>query len=149
MPSRIPTRYAPRSLSRRDSRAQKAAIKRSRRAYKRGRYSQRKKVASFKSKESAWVRRAKREYGVASIAPSRKLARRTGCSVKALRAIVRKGQGAYYSAGSRPNQSAASWGRARLASALVGGPAALTDRHIIEDGCKGRAKTRRLARRRR
>jgi hypothetical protein len=74
-------------------------------------------------------------YGVDTIAPSLKLARATGCSVKALRDIVRKGEGAYYSQGSRPNQTPQSWGLARLASALTAGKAAQVDRHILEQGC--------------
>jgi len=40
-----------------------------------------------------------------------------------LQKIVNKGMGAYYSSGSRPNQTPASWGIARLASAITGGPA--------------------------
>jgi len=64
----------------------------------------------------------------------------------AMKEIVRKGKGAYYSSGSRPNQTATSWARARLASALIGGPAAKVDWHIIKDGCKQKGKTRRLIR---
>ena len=40
---------------------------------------------------------------------------------------MKKGQGAYYSSGSRPNQSAHSWGYARLASAITGGKSAAVD----------------------
>jgi hypothetical protein len=147
MATTIPQRYAPRSLSRKDRKAQLRAIRRSQRAYKKNNYYQRPKVGTFISKESKWVRRAKKEFGVDAIVPSRVLARATGCTRRAMKKIVDKGEGAYYSAGSRPNQTAASWGRARLASALVGGPAARTDWHILEPGCKRRGKTRRLIRR--
>ena len=44
--------------------------------------------------------------------------------------ILSKGRGAYYSAGSRPNTTAESWARARLASVIVGGPARKVDQKI-------------------
>ena len=37
--------------------------------------------------------------------------------------IIKKGQGAYYSSGSRPNQTPHSWGYARLGSSISGGKA--------------------------
>ena len=50
--------------------------------------------------------------------------------------ILRKGRGAYYSSGSRPNQTAESWARARLASSVTGGKAAKYDyKHLEEGGC--------------
>lgn len=52
------------------------------------------------------VQRATALYGVSSMAPSPELARATGCAQAALRQILKKGEGAYYSSGSRPNQSA-------------------------------------------
>ena len=54
--------------------------------------------------------------------------------------IVKKGMGAYYSSGSRPNQTAHSWGRARLFSALSGGPASKIDYKILEQGCPKNSK---------
>ena len=42
--------------------------------------------------------------------------------------ILAKGRAAYASSGSRPNTSPEAWARARLASALTGGPAAKVDR---------------------
>ena len=74
-------------------------------------------------------------YGVESMKPTKTLARATGCSQTALRQIIKKGEGAYYSSGSRPNQTAKSWGYARLASALTGGPSAKVDYAILKKGC--------------
>jgi hypothetical protein len=68
------------------------------------------------------------------------LAKKTGCSIKALRQIESKGEGAYYSSGSRPNQTAQSWGIARLASALTSGKAGAIDYNILIDGCKQGSK---------
>ena len=47
---------------------------------------------------------------------------------------------AYYSGGSRPSQTAHSWGRARLASAITGGKSAAVDYKILEAGCKATSK---------
>ena len=46
--------------------------------------------------------------------------------------ILNKGRGAYYSSGSRPNQTPDSWAYARLASVLMGGPARKTDQKIYD-----------------
>ena len=40
--------------------------------------------------------------------------------------------GAYYSSGSRPNQTAESWGLARMYSYILGGPTRKIDHHITE-----------------
>ena len=40
-----------------------------------------------------------------------------------------------YSSGSRPNQTAQSWGLARLASSLTSGKSAAVDYDIIKKGC--------------
>ena len=60
--------------------------------------------------------------------------------------IVKKGMGAYYSSGSRPNQSGSSWGIARLASSITGGKAAAVDYKILEEGCKKGSRALNLAR---
>ena len=60
---------------------------------------------------------------------------KTGCTIGVLRKIVSKGEGAYFSSGSRPNQTAQSWGLARLASSITGGKSAAVDYEIIKNGC--------------
>jgi hypothetical protein len=47
--------------------------------------------------------------------------------------VLNKGMGAYYSSGSRPNQTPASWSLARLASVIMGGPARRVDKKIWEE----------------
>ena len=49
-----------------------------------------------------------------------------------LKAVVRKGRGAYYSSGSRPNQTAESWGKARMYSYILGGPTRKIDKEITK-----------------
>jgi DNA-binding Xre family transcriptional regulator len=120
-------------------------LRKSRKLYKQHKYFTRKKIASFKSKPSNHVANARRIYGVEDIKPSKELAKATGCSISALKKIVQKGEGAYYSSGSRPNQTAQSWGYARLASALTGGKAAAVDFSIIEKGCSHTKKAYKFA----
>ena len=132
---KIPRKYIPKYLSQKDLAKQKQNIANTRRLYKRKIYRDRPYVKSFRSKKSNHVETAKRMYGVKSVVPSTALAKKTRCTRKALRQITKKGRGAYYSSGSRPNQTAQSWARARLASALTGGPASLVDAHILEKGC--------------
>ena len=129
-------RYVPKSLSRKDTRRQKRALSRARTQYKRGKYVNRPHLKSFHSKPSGHVETAKRKYKINSISASAELARKTRCSRSALQKIVKKGEGAYYSSGSRPNQTAQSWGHARLASAITGANASRVDYAILKEGCK-------------
>ena len=132
----VPIRYIPKRLSKKDKKKQSRQLKKSRKLYKKGIYHTRKKVSSFKSKKSNHLRNAERIYNIDSLKINRELERKTGCSKKALRKILKKGQGAYYSSGSRPNQTAHSWGYARLASAITSGKAAAVDFKILKNGCK-------------
>jgi hypothetical protein len=138
-------RYLPPTLSRRDKARQRNELTKSRRLYKQRKYYTRKSVKSFKSKPSKHVDNARRLYHIQNIRPTRELSARTGCSLKGLRQIVRKGEGAYYSSGSRPNQTPQSWGYARLASAITGGNASAVDFHIIDKECDHRKPAYRLA----
>jgi hypothetical protein len=138
-PLHVPKRYIPKTLSNRDFNKQRRYLRKSRKLYKKGIYFARPKVKSFKSKPSGHVAIAKRKFGVDHIGATTELARKSRCSKKALEKILNKGRGAYYSSGSRPNQTAESWAIARLASALTGGPAAKIDHNILEEGCKPRA----------
>ena len=143
----VPIRYLPRRLSKKDRVAQLKMLAKSRKMYKQGKYYTRKKVPSFQSKESKHIKTARRLYGVDTIVPSEELSRATGCSVDALEKIVAKGEGAYFSSGSRPNQTAQSWGYARLGSSLTAGKAAAVDFKILEAGCDHSGPAFRLAKR--
>jgi hypothetical protein len=132
---KIPLRYLPRKLTRKDKKKQVAMLMKSRRLYKKNKYFTRKPVKSYKSKTSNHIVNARRIYNIENIEPNRELALKTGCKLLVLNKIVRKGEGAYYSSGSRPNQTPRSWGLARLASSLTGGKAAAVDYDIINEGC--------------
>ena len=141
----IPIRYLPSYLSKKDKVLQIKSLSKSRKLYQKRSYFERPKLKSFKNKPSNHIQNAKRIYGVESIVPSRKLSKATGCSLNALKQIVKKGEGAYYSSGSRPNQTARSWGLARLASSITSGKSAAVDWHILEKGCMHQKKAYRLA----
>lgn len=145
--SSVPTRYVPHSLSAANKAAQKAELKRSRKAYRKGKgqYYTRKKMPSFKSKVSPHILKARKVYGIEKITPSRELAKATKCTRATLRRIEQKGLGAYFSSGSRPSQTAHSWGRARLASAITGGKASAVDLKLLEKGCKPSSKALKMA----
>ena len=141
----VPVRYIPKSLSKKDRQRQQKMLRKSRKLYKQHSYYTRKKLPSYKHTTSKHILNARQIYKVDSILPSNVLAKATGCSVAALKRIVNKGAGAYFSSGSRPNQTAQSWGVARLASAITGGKAAAVDYNIIADGCDHHKKAFRLA----
>ena len=102
----IPKKYLPDKLSSKDKKKQKKMLIRSRKAYKKGKYISRSPVRSYTSKKSSHIVNAKKIYKINTIYPSKKLSIKTGCSEKSLTDIVNKGKGAYFSGGSRPNQTA-------------------------------------------
>jgi hypothetical protein len=141
----VPQRYLPKTLSKRDKEKQRNYLKRSRKLYRQGKYYERPKLSSFRSRKSGHIRNAEEIYHIDHIKPSKILAKKTQCSQQALEKIVNKGRGAYYSSGSRPNQTAESWGLARLASAITGGNASVIDYDILRKGCKSTSPALRLA----
>jgi hypothetical protein len=134
------TYYA--KLSPNDTKKQIIMIEKSRRLYKKGKYFTR-KILNYPVKISPHIIKAQKLYGV-KIIPSKDLAQKTGCSLSALKQIVKKGEGAYYSSGSRPSQTAHSWAYARLASAVSGGKASKVDFHILKT-CNKTKKAYKLA----
>ena len=139
-----PRKYIPTILSKQDKQKQLNMLNKSKNLYKNNKYYTRKKLSSYKYKPSNHILNAKRIYNVSKITPNEELSKATGCSVSALRKIVKKGEGAYYSSGSRPNQTPQSWGNARLASAITAGNASIVDYHILKT-CNKTKKAYRLA----
>ena len=122
LPIKVPIRYLPSKLSKKDKSKQIAMLFKSKRLYKQNKY-----------------------YKLDTLSPNKDLASKTGCSISALKQIIKKGEGAYFSSGSRPNQTAQSWGLARLASSLTSGKSAAVDYDIIKNGCKHNKKAFKLA----
>lgn len=140
---KIPVRYVPTKITEKDKQKQIDMLLQSRKLYKQHKYYTRAKIASYKSKTSKHILNARKIYNIQNVKPNKELARKTGCKLDALKKIVRKGEGAYFSSGSRPNQSAHSWAFSRLSSSLTGGKAAAVDFNILDKGCnhKGLAFT--------
>ena len=118
MVKKIKKEYVPSSLSASDRKKQIKSIKDK---------TERPKV-KFESKRSSWVEKFESKYGY-KINQKAKIAKEI-ISKEGIDQILSKGQGAYYSAGSRPNQTATSWSLARLASVIIGGPARRIDKKI-------------------
>ena len=92
---------------------------------------------SFKSKRSSWTEKFDKKYGkeidkMKGGRTKRNIAKVTGIPFKAIDEVFKKGEGAYYSAGSRPNQSPQSWAYARVYSYILGGSARKIDASITK-----------------
>tara|TARA_R110002073_G_scaffold320989_1_gene496849 strand:- start:4192 stop:4593 length:402 start_codon:yes stop_codon:yes gene_type:complete len=117
----VPTTYVPSSLSAKDKKKQiKSIIDKK----------DRPKIDSFKSKRSGWVAKFEKKY-------DKKITDKSWINKNLLKNkgqedIISKGMGAYYSSGSRPNQTPYSWGYGRLASVLMGGKSRALDKKIYD-----------------
>lgn len=122
-------------LSKKDKAKQLKELENSRNLYKKGVFKSRSQKSSFKSKKSSHIIEFEEKYGV-KINNLTAVEKATGVSKKAQKQIMKKGMGAFYSSGSRPNQSAQSWALARLASVLLKHNAYRVDKHVlIEHNC--------------
>ena len=142
---KVPMRYLPKMLTKKDKQKQIKMLTKSKKLYKKHKYYTRKNISSYKNKKSNHISNARKIYNIKNIIPNKELAQKTGCKISALKQIVKKGEGAYYSSGSRPNQTPQSWGLARLASSLTSGKAAAVDYDIIKKGCNHKKKAFLLA----
>lgn len=112
---KINPKYVPKSLSENDKKKQIKSIKEGKDRPK----------TDYKTKRSSYVVSFEKKYGEKITNDSfisKNIISKTGIDE-----ILSKGRGAYYSSGSRPNTTAESWARARLASVIVNGPARKVD----------------------
>jgi hypothetical protein len=117
-------------LSKKDKERQIKELEKSKELYKKGVFIGRSKKSSFKSQKSAHIVEFEEKYGI-NINDKKGVYKSTGITPKAQDEIIGKGMGAFYSSGSRPNQSAQSWALARLASVILKHGAYKVDRHIL------------------
>ena len=94
-------------------------------------------IKSRKARKSTWTAKFDRAYGddIAKLKGGKSLkniAKVTGISEKALKEVYDKGNAAYYTGGSRPNQTPASWAYARIYSYVMGGNTRKIDNEITE-----------------
>jgi hypothetical protein len=85
---------------------------------------------SFKSQRSSWARKFEDKYGTKI--SDKKFIYKNIISKTGAEKIIMKGKGAYFSSGSKPNQTPYSWGLSRLASVIMGGNARKVDKDIWE-----------------
>jgi hypothetical protein len=131
----LPKHYVS-GLSQKDKKKQIRSLKKSRKNYKKKtkskkqKYYTRPRLKSFKNKPSRWRVSFQKKYPQAKT--MKEIAKVSGIPYKALQEVKKKGMGAYYSSGSRPNQTAESWGIARMYAYIMGSPTRKVDYHITE-----------------
>ena len=118
---KIPKQYIPSSLTPADRKKQEESIRKGK---------PRPKVDSFKSKRSSHVVKFEKKYGVKIT--NKAFIYKNIMSKKGVDLVLKRGIAAYFSSGSRPNQTPASWSNARLASVIMGGAARKVDKAIWE-----------------
>ena len=118
-PKKINPKYIPKSLSTADKKKQIKSIKDK---------TDRPKLKSYTSKRSSWSKKFEDKYNTKIT--DKTFINKNIISNAGIEKILLKGKGAYYSSGSRPNQTAFSWAYARLASVIMGGPARKVDKDI-------------------
>lgn len=135
---KYPKRYIPKGLSEADKKKQKKQLDKSTSDYKKGKFTKREELKSFKGKPSGYVEKVKKKLNITS-ATTTNIANKLGKTdkrkkeiKKGLELIKDKGEGAYYSSGSRPNQTPQSWGIGRYSSVLTGGPSRKIDKKIVD-----------------
>jgi len=114
-------KYIPKSLTKKDKEKQAKSILKG---------TKRPKLKSFKSKKSGYTQRFHKKYGKKTL----EWIYKNIIKRKQAQEIMRKGRGAYYSSGSRPNQTPQSWARARLYSVIMNGPARKVDKKLWNEG---------------
>ena len=112
----IPKRYLPDTLSATERKKQIKSIFEGK---------DRPKV-KVKKRKSSWTIQFNEKYGkeidkLKGGKSKKNIAKVTGIPLGAINEIFKKGEGAYYSSGSRPNQTASSWAYARVYAYIMGG----------------------------
>tara|TARA_Y100001938_G_scaffold43821_1_gene60674 strand:+ start:851 stop:1288 length:438 start_codon:yes stop_codon:yes gene_type:complete len=130
-------KYVPDSLSEKDKKKQKKQLEKSTSDYKKGKFTPREKLKSFQSRPSSFVQQVKEKTGlpinIDKLADKfSRTDKRKKELKKGMEEVIMKGKGAYFASGSRPNQTPMSWGKARLASVLVGGASRKIDKKIVD-----------------
>lgn len=112
---RVPKRYVPDTLSEKDKKKQIKSIFENKE----------RPDVKYKKRRSSWAVKFEKKYG--TNIKDEEFIDKNILKKEGQEQIIMKGKGAYYSSGSRPNQSAFSWGYGRLASVIMGGPSRKLD----------------------
>ncbi len=95
------------------------------------------KIKSRKARKSTWTAKFDREYGDEIVKLKggktlKNISKVSGISEKALKEVYNKGAAAYFTGGSRPNQTPESWAYARVYSYIMGGNTRKVDTEVTE-----------------
>lgn len=85
---------------------------------------------SYKSKRSSWCEKFEKKHE--TNIDDKQYIHDNLLKKKGQKQIINKGKAAYYTSGSRPNQTPYSWGKARLCSVLMDGPSKRIDKDIVK-----------------
>lgn len=111
--------YIPSTLSKKDRKKQINSIKKR---------TNRPKLNSYISKRSKFAKLYENKYY--QKITNKNFISKNFISKKGIELILNKGKAAYYTSGSRPNQTKESWSYGRLASVILFGPAFYIDQNI-------------------
>jgi len=95
-------------------------------------------MLKIKTRKSKWTIVFDKKYGskidkMKGGRSKKNIAKVSGIPYNAIHEVYRKAEGAFYSSGSRPNQSSASWALGRVYAYIMGGEAVRRlDNHITE-----------------
>ena len=117
----LPQRYVPKSLTPSQKKKQVKSIREKRDRPK----------LDIKTRRSKWTVLAQNYFGKGNTSID-DIAKKLKISKKGLEEIMLRGKSAYYSSGSRPNQTPFSWGYGRIFSVLFGGNARKQDADIVK-----------------
>lgn len=124
------------NLNKKDTKIKKDNIKETKNLLKKGKKTEaielaKKRPTSDITKKSSFTVQFRKKYGDVKV-PSQELAKLVGISVINQNKIIKKGEGAYLSSGSRSSVSSPrQWGLARLYSVIMGGKARNIDKDLL------------------
>ena len=119
-------------LNKKDTQKHRNYIIKRKKGYKEGKFHTKKpKLESYKYKKSGKVVAFEKKYGI-KITNKKGIAKIVGIPVKAQKEILDKGKAAFFTSGSRPNQTPHSWAYGRLASVILKKGAYKYDKHILD-----------------
>lgn len=118
---KIPKRYIPDSLTKKQKQKQIKSIHE---------HTHRPVLKNVKTRRSKWTVKATNYFG--DRRSLKDIASKLKINVKGLKEIYKKGEKAYFTSGSRPNQTPYSWAQARVYAVLFGSPARQIDKDIVD-----------------
>lgn len=118
---KVPTRYVPKTLSKKERRKQIDSILKG----------EDRPNQDKKTKRSGWAVKFEKKYNTNIM--DDEFIEKNIISKKGKELILKKGRAAYYTSGSRPFVSAEQWARGRLASVIMGGKSRRIDKKEWEE----------------